>query len=325
MDQGAKEALALHIELITIDRHNRDIATGPIVLFQHLSAGHDVLSDLLRLGHALLFWLKELLDRLKILILLNLVFAVDPERPVANVLKQDDGAVNLVPLPPLGHHDLVFGAPWLRNRGPCIIVPIDRSGIAVLCLELRLGQTVHDKCRVPVAAIRLRGIWIAVDRKRVDDPLDHDVHVERVVKGVVEADAPVAETTRHGALDACVICNVCRRRVFDIADQPVDDLGSLGVRATIDRVHLDRRLVHARVVHHLPDEGGQLVDGEARTPITLALLQDALRPLFIQARKPDIIQRGSAVVIGSVGRLGKGVLGFFQNVVSHQPIHPPAP
>jgi hypothetical protein len=116
--------------------------------------------------------------------------------------------------------------------------------------------------------------------------------VERVVGGIGQVDAEVAEAARHRVVDGGVIGHVGVGRDLDVADQAVDDFRGFRVGVAVRRVGGDLRAVLPGVVHHLADEGRQLVEGQARAAVKLALLPNLPVPLVAQAGKADVIERG---------------------------------
>ena len=186
--------------------------------------------------------------------------------------------------------------------------PTDRLGVlAVLGRELVAAQQFGDEAPPPIACVRRLRLRVAVDGERVGDALDAQVQVERVVVRVIRLDAPVAEAAIHRAFERRVVGDFSVGRDFDVADQPVVNLGRLDVRAGIRRLDLDRGLVLPRVVDDLTRERRQAVDGEARATFALALRQHGVRPLLAQARELDVLQRPLAVI-------GLGVRGELESL-----------
>jgi hypothetical protein len=139
-------------------------------------------------------------------------------------------------------------------------------------------------------------VRVAIDAERIGDALDAQVQVERVLKGVMQPDPEIAEPDRDCAFRGGVIGHVRVRRVFDIADQPVIDVGRFLVGPAIDGMHPDLRLVLAGVVDDLADEGRELVDGQAGAVFLRALLDDVGRPLLPEAGELEVFQPIAAVL-----------------------------
>src|SRR5690606_35816459 len=106
---------------------------------------------------------------------------------------------------------------------------------------------------------------------------------------VAGVDPPEAEALPHCMLDRGIIGYVRVRCRLDVADEAVEDFSNPRIRALILRVDLDRRLVLARVIDDLPNEGGHLVEREARPLLQLALPADPLVPLPPQPREFQVL------------------------------------
>ena len=95
-------------------------------------------------------------------------------------------------------------------------------------------------------------------------------------------------------------------------DQATIHLRNLGVRLVTHRGHVDRRPVVPLLVHHLIDEGGDLVDRHAGPHVVVALRGDRRRPL-VAGLELQVFQPGDAIVALGRGACVEVLAGFCQD------------
>ncbi len=307
--QAAQPPPAIHMQLIPIDRHDRNELAGPVHGLQHLGAGHDQLLDFVR-RHAP----RPPHDADAQGVEHGLLVAIDLLVHHLAIGQGEDRAVDRLAAPMLRHHHPVAIQPGCGEAQIAVRGPVHRLGALPPRLERRLGQGVDHEGGVPVRAVRRRGIGVAIDREWIGHPLDHQVLVEAVVRRIAGVDPEIAEPAGHREIEGGVIGHLGIRRLLDIADQPVEDLRRLRISPVVHRMAGDRRLVLPRVIDHLADEGRQPVDGQAGPPVQLPVPPHLVRPLLAQPREPDVIQRFAPVLRLVLSRQVERLAGVFEDV-----------
>ena len=133
-------------------------------------------------------------------------------------------------------------------------------------------------------------------RERISNPLDARLLVEGVMVAVVRGDAKKPKAAARRVVDGRVIGQGGVAAPLNGADQPADHLRRVIVRAAVHRMHADRRLVLARIVHHAADECRQPVDRQARPPLFLTGAAVLVFPLLTQPGEFDVLKRQLADV-----------------------------
>ena len=77
-----------------------------------------------------------------------------------------------------------------------------------------------------------------------------------------------------------VVCRISAAGILDMPDDPLQHLSGIDVCAIINRMHLDAELVLSLVIGHVMQKCRQLVDGDARPSLDLAIASaSGVRPI----------------------------------------------
>ena len=314
-DQRPEVAAAVQHDFLAIHGDNRDELARPLVLFQHLSAGQDVLRDLVAQNLARLTNGDHAVRQ--IVFLIGLVRRLLDH--LAGVQQQDRLAHRLAG-PVLGHQNAVVFRPAVRIA---VRREVNRRGLRIAALELFLGDQLGYERDVPVRRIRRHGVGVAVHPQRIRDALENNVLIPAFVVSIGQVDAEIAEAARRRVIQRRVIGRVGVGRTFDVADQAGNDLGRFRISPAVLRQNLNRRLVLSGVVDDLTNERRQLVDGQARPAVNTPLLFQALVPLLTQPGELHILPIGRAIVALAFLAPRKVVTSLLEEVFVFHPMKPP--
>ena len=120
-----------------------------------------------------------------------------------------------------------------------------------------------DQDLLSVRAVRLDGVGVKVDRKRVVNRTDKDFLVERIFTHIVGNNPPVAPTNADCVLASRVVGRISVRVDLNVLEYPGDDVRNLCVGLGVHRVspHPWAGLTH--LVDYLSDVSIELIDGQA--------------------------------------------------------------
>ena len=96
---------------------------------------------------------------------------------------------------------------------------------------------------------------------------------------IVCFNAPCTKTESGGMFNRCIIRKVGVRLVLDSTNQTIIDICNVNV-AILSRVNLNRRTVLTRITDNLINKRWQSVNCLNRTPLSLTLFSNSIRPLF---------------------------------------------
>ena len=139
--------------------------------------------------------------------------------------------------------------------------------------------------------------------------------IKRVVRRVSGVDAEIAPARANRVTHGRVVSHVSIRRILDILDQATEDFRRFRVSRRINRLDLDLRLIHPRIVHNLTNKCLRLVQSQAGTALALALLYDCRGPLFTQPDKPQILLLKETVLAVCVPAKREAGMSLRQKVV----------
>ena len=304
--------MAVNLELVADDAHDRDVFPRPIALLQHLEAvGLDPF-DLLAVHRPRAQRLAEQEPKLLVL------GRAGERRVVVRVQVQRGGRVLEVEI--LRDPDGILGQPLRQARIAHALRHQARHGprVGEQALVLVLRHVLGDEAPLRVSPARVLNRRVHVDREGVSHPADLDILVEAVLAAVLGQQPDVALAVGHLVVAGGVICHVGVRNVLDVTHHAVENLGHAGVGAVVSGYHLARRAVLALLVRHLADVLRQLVDRQAR-PGACGL------PLRAAARRKDVF-RPLPLVVRAAGHEAKIVQFAFPAVrVRRNRCREPAP